>query len=208
MRMLKMPYGAECKVCNRAFTQFKWSPGEGRRYKQTHLCQTCAKIKNGCQSCGNDLEYGMHAQERDQVIPVHDSIPMTEFNSHTFVQKKEQEYGNRGVVHHGKAEQVAKQVIRKMAREQAEPYAQRSKQITCSFYVKGNCKRDKSCPFAHVMPEPKKKIKKTQQETVVYQDEEKPVSLLPPPPLEEDDVVYPSQDPQMLGTTERTFQSD
>jgi pre-mRNA-splicing factor RBM22/SLT11 len=59
VRMTKQGYGKECKICARPFTVFKWSPGAGMRYKKTEICQTCSKIKNVCQTCVLDLEYGM-----------------------------------------------------------------------------------------------------------------------------------------------------
>ena len=57
----KNKYGDECKVCNRPFTSFRWCPGRGARFKKTEICQTCAKMKNVCQTCLLDLEYGLFA---------------------------------------------------------------------------------------------------------------------------------------------------
>ncbi|KAI8813805.1 hypothetical protein BJ742DRAFT_787510 [Cladochytrium replicatum] len=47
----------ECKICGQPFTVFKWSPGQGMRFKKTEICQTCAKIKNVCPTCVLNLEY-------------------------------------------------------------------------------------------------------------------------------------------------------
>lgn len=47
--MSKQNFGAECKICTRPFTVFRWLPGAGMRYKKTEICQTCAKSKNVCQ---------------------------------------------------------------------------------------------------------------------------------------------------------------
>lgn len=47
--MSKQNLGAECKICTRPFTLFRWLPGAGMRYKKTEICQTCAKAKNVCQ---------------------------------------------------------------------------------------------------------------------------------------------------------------
>lgn len=91
VRMLKDGFGKECKVCGRPFTVFKWSPGVGERWRKTEICQTCAKIKNGCQSCLQDLEYGIHTQDRDEVLGTHNQIPMSEVNSQVYVRKMEAE---------------------------------------------------------------------------------------------------------------------
>ena len=44
-------------MCTRPFTVFKWRP-KGEAYKKTEVCQTCSKLKNICQTCILDLEYG------------------------------------------------------------------------------------------------------------------------------------------------------
>eukprot|EP00733_Pompholyxophrys_punicea_P001805 Pompholyxophrys_punicea_v1_NODE_1046_length_1014_cov_4.479666.p2 type:complete len:130 gc:universal NODE_1046_length_1014_cov_4.479666:453-64(-) len=54
----RQDYGKECKVCTRPFTVFRWCPGAGMRFKKTEVCQTCSKLKNICQTCLLDLEYG------------------------------------------------------------------------------------------------------------------------------------------------------
>jgi hypothetical protein len=46
-------------VCARPFTVFRWAPGPRARYKKTEVCSTCAKIKNICQTCLLDLQFGM-----------------------------------------------------------------------------------------------------------------------------------------------------
>ena len=61
---LQEKYGKECKVCSRPFTVFRWCPGAKMRFKKTEVCQTCAKLKNVCQTCLLDLQYGLPVQVR------------------------------------------------------------------------------------------------------------------------------------------------
>jgi hypothetical protein len=56
--MTKEPHGKACKICDRPFTIFRWRPGAKARFKKTEVCQTCAKMKNVCQTCVFDLTYG------------------------------------------------------------------------------------------------------------------------------------------------------
>lgn len=52
------------KICARPFTVFRWCPGVRMRFKKTEVCQTCSKLKNVCQTCLLDLEYGTFALSR------------------------------------------------------------------------------------------------------------------------------------------------
>lgn len=50
------------QICARPFTVFRWCPGTRMRFKKTEVCQTCSKMKNVCQTCLLDLEYGESLQ--------------------------------------------------------------------------------------------------------------------------------------------------
>ena len=58
VRMTKQAFGQACNICERPFTVFRWKAGTSGRYKKAVLCQMCAKMKNVCQCCILDLEYG------------------------------------------------------------------------------------------------------------------------------------------------------
>lgn len=47
---------------------FRWKAGTKGRYKKTEVCQTCAKMKNVCQTCLFDLEYGLPVEVRDKFL--------------------------------------------------------------------------------------------------------------------------------------------
>ena len=68
IRMKKTHLGKECKICNRPFTVFSWQAGTRGRFKKTEICQTCSKLKNVCQTCLFDLEYGLPVEIRDKFL--------------------------------------------------------------------------------------------------------------------------------------------
>ncbi len=62
VRMQQDPAGGACKICERPFTVYRWKPGPKARQKKTELCQMCARVKNVCQTCIFDLQYGAWAR--------------------------------------------------------------------------------------------------------------------------------------------------
>ena len=72
VRMTKSEFARDCKVCQRPFTVFRWKPDsketQSMRYKKTEICQTCSKIKNVCQTCLFDLDFGLPVELRDKFI--------------------------------------------------------------------------------------------------------------------------------------------
>jgi len=61
------------------------------RFKKTEVCQTCAKLKNVCQTCLLDLEFGLPIQVRDNALKVKDNLPRNEVNKEYFVQNLEKQ---------------------------------------------------------------------------------------------------------------------
>lgn len=153
VRMIKERYGKECKICTRPFTIFRWCPGARMRFKKTEICQTCAKLKNVCQTCLLDLEYGLPIQVRDAALKIVDKLPQSDVNKEFYIQKIEAELKNddgtsaAGTV--GKS-LAASEMLTKLARTQ--PYYKRNQPHICSFWVKGECKRGEECPYRHDKP--------------------------------------------------------
>ncbi|MCL7025412.1 hypothetical protein MKW94_017193 [Papaver nudicaule] len=142
VKMTKQDYGKECKICTRPFTVFRWRPGRNARYKKTELCQTCSKVKNVCQVCVLDLQYGLSVQVRDTALSIDssDSIPKSDVNREYYAE----EYDRRerlGIDHY---------ILLKLQRTQ--PIYDRNRAKPCSFYARGECDRGAACAFRHVMP--------------------------------------------------------
>jgi len=155
LRMQKEKFGGECKICQRPFTCFRWQPGKGARYKKTEVCQTCAKLKNVCQTCLLDLEYGLPVQVRDYALQIPDDLPKQGANRDYYMQNVERELAQTdGTVPAGAVaragDQGASDLLRKLARTQ--PYYDRNRPHICSFWVKGECKRGEECPYRHEKP--------------------------------------------------------
>uniref|UniRef100_A0AC35TFV1 Pre-mRNA-splicing factor RBM22 n=1 Tax=Rhabditophanes sp. KR3021 TaxID=114890 RepID=A0AC35TFV1_9BILA len=155
LRMMKCKNSSECKVCTRIFTSFRWLPGKGARYKSTEICQLCAKMKNVCQTCALDLQYGLPVQVRDQVLQISDNIPTQGANRDMYLQQAERELAlTDGTTPGGAYGKIIDDgnnpILKRLARTQ--PYYNRNASHICSFFVKGECKRGDECPYRHEMP--------------------------------------------------------
>lgn len=156
LRMVKERYGKECKICTRPFTVFRWNPGAKMRFKKTEVCQTCAKIKNICQTCLLDLEYGLPVQVRDEVLKIKDELPTSDVNREFYLQQMDAQLAKTdGTVSAlgggvGKISTQKHEMLTKLAR--TTPYYKRNRPHICSFWVKGECKRGEECPYRHERP--------------------------------------------------------
>lgn len=153
VRMTRAEYDKECKICTRPFTVFRWRPGRDARYKKTEICQTCCKLKNVCQVCLLDLEYGLPVQVRDTALSINsnDSIPKSDVNREYFAEEHDRR-ARAGIDYESSYGKVrASDTILKLQR--TTPYYKRNRAHICSFYVRGECTRGAECPFRHEMPE-------------------------------------------------------
>eukprot|EP01018_Ginkgo_biloba_P018433 Gb_38162 [translate_table: standard] len=152
VRMTKANFDKECKICTRPFTVFRWRPGRDARYKKTEVCQTCSKLKNVCQVCLLDLEYGLPVQVRDTALAINtnDAIPKSDVNREYFAEEQDRK-ARAGIDYessYGKAR--PNDTILKLQR--TTPYYKRNRAHVCSFYVRGECTRGAECPYRHEMP--------------------------------------------------------
>ncbi|KAG0479737.1 hypothetical protein HPP92_010595 [Vanilla planifolia] len=153
VRMTIAHYDKECKICTRPFTVFRWRPGRDARYKKTEICQTCSKLKNVCQVCLLDLEYGLPVQVRDTALAIntHDAIPKSDVNREYFAEEHDRR-ARAGIDYESSFGKMRpNDTILKLQR--TAPYYKRNRAHVCSFYVRGECTRGAECPYRHEMPE-------------------------------------------------------
>lgn len=153
VRMTKSEYDKECKICTRPFTVFRWRPGRDARYKKTEVCQTCCKLKNVCQVCLLDLEYGLPVQVRDTALNIttHDSIPKSDVNREFFAEEHDRKT-RAGLDYESSFGKIRpNDTIRMLQR--TTPYYKRNRAHVCSFFIRGECTRGEECPYRHEMPE-------------------------------------------------------
>lgn len=149
VRMTRANFDKECKICARPFTVFRWKPGPKARYKKTEICQTCAKLKNVCQTCLLDLQYGLPVQVRDSLLPPdeQDIVPKSDVNREYFADQNVRKMAE-GEGFNGKI--VRNETLSKLAR--TTPYYKRNAPHVCSFFARGECTRGAECPYRHEMP--------------------------------------------------------
>uniref|UniRef100_A0A7S0ANN7 Pre-mRNA-splicing factor RBM22 n=1 Tax=Pyrodinium bahamense TaxID=73915 RepID=A0A7S0ANN7_9DINO len=152
VRMQKEDYGVECKICVRPFTIFRWKAGTKGRYKATVVCQSCARIKNVCQTCLFDLEFGLPVQVRDKFLEEQGqtkiALPASRVGRDYQLQEA-QKAADANDLPYGKV--AAHPMLQRLAR--MTPYYKRNEARICTFYVKGACNRGQDCPFRHELPE-------------------------------------------------------
>jgi len=152
VRMQKEDYGVECKICVRPFTIFRWKAGTKGRYKATIICQSCARVKNVCQTCLFDLEFGLPVQVRDKFLEEQGqnkiALPASRVGRDYQLQEA-QKAADGNDLPYGKVS--AHPMLQRLAR--MTPYYKRNEARICTFYVKGACNRGQDCPFRHELPE-------------------------------------------------------
>ncbi|KAI8429126.1 hypothetical protein MSG28_007676 [Choristoneura fumiferana] len=149
----KEKYGKECKVCVRPFTIFRWCPGSRMRFKKTEICQTCSRIKNVCQTCLLDLEYGLPIQVRDAALKIQDDMPRNEVNNKCYIQNLDSQMSKFDSTQPSNSALKSKggsNLLLKLAR--TAPYYKRNRSHVCSFWVKGECRRGEKCAYRHEKP--------------------------------------------------------
>ncbi|EER15439.1 pre-mRNA-splicing factor SLT11, putative [Perkinsus marinus ATCC 50983] len=150
VRMQKEPMGDECKICERPYTMFRWKAGSKGRYKQTVLCQNCARMKNVCQVCIFDLDFGLPVQVRDKFLSEAEKLSLPESTVGRDYQALNNSQNANPALTYGKLKHHP--MLQKLAR--TAPYYERNQARICSFFVKGTCNRGDECPYRHEMPKP------------------------------------------------------
>src|SRR6185436_14672928 len=106
------------------------------RFKKTEICQTCSKVKNVCQTCLLDLEFGVPVQARDTILGVaSNTAPVSEVNLEwqaTLLENslREGKTQNNSFTKISQREQLAKL-------QHGTPYFKRNEAHICSFFVRG-----------------------------------------------------------------------
>ncbi|KAI1803929.1 hypothetical protein F4811DRAFT_522251 [Daldinia bambusicola] len=129
VKMLKEDYGAECKICTRPYTIFSWAADRAHgRKKRTNVCLTCARMKNCCQCCMLDLQFGLPIQLRDAALKMVAPGPQSEVNREYFAQNNEKalEEG-RGTEEYEKTDEKARELLRRLAN--SKPYFRKGRAI-------------------------------------------------------------------------------
>ena len=129
VQMLKEDHGAECKICTRPFTIFRWKADRTARSKRTNICLTCARLKNCCQCCMLDLSFGLPIVVRDAALKMVAPGPESSINREYYAQEHEREIeeGRGGVEEYEKTDEKARELLRRLAN--SEPYYKKQRRI-------------------------------------------------------------------------------
>ncbi|KAK2735076.1 Pre-mRNA-splicing factor slt11 [Myotisia sp. PD_48] len=132
VQMLKEDFAAECKICTRPMTVFRWKADRTSRTKSTNICLTCARLKNCCQCCMLDLSFGLPIVVRDAALKMVAPGPQSSINREYYAQEHERELeeGRGAVEEYEKTDEKARELLRTLAR--SEPYYKRQRRLEAS----------------------------------------------------------------------------
>lgn len=177
LRMTKEAFGQECRVCLKPHTLFRWSPGPGMKFRRTEICQTCARLKNICQSCMFDLRYGLPVQVRDGVLGLGEAggaVPKDPVNREYFmaINASKLARGDLALIDYERANPAGHAVLAKLSERVVAPkLAKKNLPPPCSFYAKGSCSRGPECPFRHQLVHETSSTLKTYRSRYFGQDD-------------------------------------
>ncbi|TKA82060.1 Pre-mRNA-splicing factor slt11 [Friedmanniomyces simplex] len=139
VQMLKEDYGAECKLCTRPFTIFRWKADRTARQKRTGICLTCARLKNCCQCCMLDLSFGLPITIRDAALKMVAPGPTSGVNREYFAQNNEREIEEgRGLEGYEKTDEKARELLKRLA--SSEPYYKKQRRLEAESEAEGGQK--------------------------------------------------------------------
>lgn len=105
-------------------------------------------MKNVCQTCLLDLQYGLSTQFRDAAFGKKaDTDPKDNLNKAYVAQNAEGHLDNVTASSFGKSDPAVKEMLKKLARQ--DPNYNKSRPKPCSQFAKGTCTRGDACPFVH-----------------------------------------------------------
>lgn len=160
VRMIKLPYGQKlCKISNAPYQAFRWKAGPQGRYKETIICFSVAAERNICQTCLNDMKYGLPVGVRDSLLVKQENklaLPQSDVGQKYFYDQQTQFLEN------GENNSFLSDMQNIVPSRQLDQFSHslrgvESKNITafrnlpklCTFWLVGTCNRvtKKTCPF-------------------------------------------------------------
>lgn len=177
VRMVKLKFGEKlCKISNLPYQGFRWKAGAGGRMKETIVSIAVARERDICQTCLNDMKYGLPVGLRDKLLAQQESQALALPTSDVGLRYHYQQLGSaaegddseRGDgSHYGPSSSnqlvpFALEVANQQAARQLDVFARAKANLEarnktafrnlpklCSFWVAGSCTRvvKKVCQF-------------------------------------------------------------
>ena len=138
-------------------------PDANSRNKKTEICPTCAKLKNVCQTCLFDLQFGLPVELRDKFLKKKIEIPKEQANLDYFISKATENFENLNLPYYkpeaykmSTESDIIKKIIEKTNNnndDNKNKIIKRNQRYICTFFLRGECNRGDLCPYRHEIPE-------------------------------------------------------